>query len=370
MQLKYWVGRARQIPPSTPDRHSVDLTLAEKDMSDSRKDIASLIDKIRKDLSLVDRIRPSAFESVVAEIVAQNKKLIDVQREAFRGVDYLAQYRDEFDKINSIAVDVKKAHRLVGIDAVKKLQDSVSSLEIDKSYLVTNSSFTEAAKRLASEYSNTIELIDRSSLRKLISTYEFNKAQFTNQLFERLNRLDLNTLADIEEPTPEQVEQLGDEESDLSETFRNSILAVHSLPLKLIAKILRSPHEIRDLTPRQFEEFVAETLNQLGFKDIILTPRSHDGGKDVIASHEINGIPLSFYFECKKYSEGNKIQLETLRALLGTMAHDARNVNKGVLVTTSTFTKGSREFILSEARLDGKDYDGILGWIDELKKRI
>lgn len=204
----------------------------------------------------------------------------------------------------------------------------------------------------------------------MISTYHANQGLFAEQLFERLNDLDLITVADITEPTPEQVEEIATEESDIGEAQRNSILAVHSLPLKLIAKIMRSPHEVRNITPRQFEEFVAETLNQLGFRDIILTPRSRDGGKDVIASHEINGIPLAFYFECKQYSESNKIQLDTLRALLGTMAHDARNVNKGVLVTTSTFTKGSKEFILSESRLGGKDYDGILGWIDELKKNI
>ena len=339
-------------------------------MTSSRKDIASLIEKIRNDLSIIDSLRTAGFESVVAELVAQNKKLIDVQREAFRGVDYLVKYRDEFDKINSIVVEVKKTSRLIDTDAVRQLHENIASLNIDKSYLVTNSTFTEAARNLAHEYKHSMELIDRSSIREMISTYHLNQSLFAEQLFQRLNGLDLRRVADISKPTPEQVEEIATEESDIGEVLRNSILAVHSLPLKLIAKIMRSPHEVRNITPRQFEEFVAETLNQLGFRDIILTPSSRDGGKDVIASHEINGIPLAFYFECKQYSEDNKIQLQTLRALLGTMAHDAKNVNKGVLVTTSTFTKGSKEFILSESRLDGKDYDGILGWIDELKKNI
>lgn len=55
---------------------------------------------------------------------------------------------------------------------------------------------------------------------------------------------------------------------------------------------MRSLGEVKNLTPRQFEEFVAETLSQFGFTDVILTTRSRDGGKDVIASHQINGIPL------------------------------------------------------------------------------
>jgi len=84
----------------------------------------------------------------------------------------------------------------------------------------------------------------------------------------------------------------------------------------------------------------------------------------------INGIPIAFYFECKKYAEDNKVQLETLRALLGTVAHDSRKANIGVLVTTSPSTKGASELIRSECRLDGKDYDGITDWISEYSKKI
>jgi restriction endonuclease Mrr len=339
-------------------------------MTNTRKDIAKLIEEIQKNSSLIDSIRPSAFESVIAEVVAQNKKMIEVQREAFKGVDYIARFRDEFSQVHSFAVEVKKMSQLIDSEAIRRFQESISSLKLDKSYFVTNSTFTEAAKRLAEQHKQTIELIDRYSLREMIEQYEINRAAFSERLFERLNSIKLNNLVDIIEPSPEQIEQIKPETTNLSEPQKTALITVDSLPLKLISKILRAPHEVRNLSPRQFEEFVAETLNQLGFKDVFLTPRSHDGGKDVIASHQINGIPLSFYFECKKYSEGNKVQLETLRALLGTLAHDARHVNKGVLVTTSTFTKGSKEFILSESRLDGKDYDGILGWIDELKKKI
>lgn len=101
-------------------------------MTSSRKDIAILIEKIRSDHSMVDNMRPTSFKSVVAELVAQNKKLIDVQREAFQGVDYLAKYRDEFDKINSIAVEVKKTTRLIDTDAVRQLQQNISSGHLEK----------------------------------------------------------------------------------------------------------------------------------------------------------------------------------------------------------------------------------------------
>ena len=79
---------------------------------------------------------------------------------------------------------------------------------------------------------------------------------------------------------------------------------------------------------------------------------------------------MTFYFECKKYAAENKVQLDRLRVLLGVVAHDSRKANIGVLVTTSTFTAGARDLILSECRLDGKDYDGILGWISTAKDRV
>ncbi len=339
-------------------------------MSDKRSDIAKLIERIHADQKLIDQLKPPAFESMVAELFSQNQALVEAQRNMAQQLDFVGKFRDEFNHINSFAVEVKKLNNLIDTSAIEKFQNSISSLGIDKGYFVTTSAFSEAAKRLADQHQETLKLIDRSALTSLIDQYTTNRELFASNLFEKAWNLDLDRLAQISSPSPEDIEEFDADVHDLGEEEKSALISVDGLPFRLIAKIMRSPNEIKNLTPRQFEEFVAETLAHLGFKDVILTPRSRDGGKDVIASHQINGIPLSFYFECKKYADDNKIQLETLRALLGTMAHDARHVNMGVLVTTSTFTKGSKEFILSESRLDGKDYDGILGWIDELNKKM
>ena len=126
-------------------------------MSNTRKDISKLIEEIQRNNSIIDSISSSTFKSVVAEIIAQNKKLINIQREAFKGVDYIARFRNEFSQVCSIAVEVKQM-KLVGSDAIKRFQESISSLKLDRSYFVTNSSFTEAAKRLAEQQKNTLKL--------------------------------------------------------------------------------------------------------------------------------------------------------------------------------------------------------------------
>jgi restriction endonuclease Mrr len=125
---------------------------------------------------------------------------------------------------------------------------------------------------------------------------------------------------------------------------------------------------MRALSPREFEHFIAELVAQLGFDDVKLTCFSGDGGRDVIATKVVHGLPISFFFECKKHAPENKVQVQTLRALLGVIAHNSHTANIGVLVTTSQFTRGSKEIMAAECRLSGKDYDGIVDWLREFRR--
>jgi HJR/Mrr/RecB family endonuclease len=153
------------------------------------------------------------------------------------------------------------------------------------------------------------------------------------------------------------------------EAFSQRILRVDNIPLTLLRAVSADPRTMHALTPPQFEEFIAELIERIGFSNVVLTPSRGDGGKDVIASKIVHEIPVSFYFECKKYAPGNKVQLDSLRALLGVVSHDSRQTNVGVLVTTSTFTAGAQQLILSDCRINGKDYAGVTGWISEYRKR-
>ena len=59
--------------------------------------------------------------------------------------------------------------------------------------------------------------------------------------------------------------------------------------------------------------------------------------------------------------------VESLRTLLGVVGYGPTQANVGVLVTSTFFTAGAREFILSEARIDGKDFDAIVKWLGEFQ---
>jgi len=207
-----------------------------------------------------------------------------------------------------------------------------------------------------------------AELSAFVDSYITERERLARYSLDTFGKLSTRDLIVYENAGADEVENLDVNGSEVADDSREALIRVDRLPFAILAEVMRSPETLQELSPRQFEEFVASILEKLKFQDIVLTPRSADGGKDVVARKIVNGIPLSIYFECKKYSRGHKVQLETVRALLGTISHDCHQVNKGVLVTTSRFTKGCTDFILSDARLDGKDYDGILGWIDEAKR--
>lgn len=108
-----------------------------------------------------------------------------------------------------------------------------------------------------------------------------------------------------------------------------------------INKIIQNQDAVYDISPREFEELVAELFRQQGF-DVELTPATRDGGCDIIASKTMGSLPFMLIIECKKYSLQNPVGVSLVRSLLGVQSD--RKANKAVLVTSSRFTKSAKEF--------------------------
>lgn len=110
----------------------------------------------------------------------------------------------------------------------------------------------------------------------------------------------------------------------------------------LIAQLSENRNMIYDVTSREFEEIVEQVLQDDGF-DTHLTQPTRDGGRDIIATKTgINGKPVVFYVECKRYSRTNKVSVDLVRALYGVQTAD--KVNKACLVTSSCFTRDAVAF--------------------------
>jgi len=140
---------------------------------------------------------------------------------------------------------------------------------------------------------------------------------------------------------------------------------------ELIAALKQSPYLLDEVTPRQFEEIVAEVFKSKGF-EVDITKRTRDGGKDIIAVHTDSiGIKNKYFIECKRYAESNKISVNVVRSLYGVM-NAIDGPNKAIIVTTSTFTDDARKFVKKEVRSSWDfaliDRAQLLDWLGDYKE--
>jgi restriction system protein len=96
---------------------------------------------------------------------------------------------------------------------------------------------------------------------------------------------------------------------------------------------------LQTIEPRTLEHLVERLYHGLGFATQ-LTPASHDGGRDVIATMESPGHRESLRIECKRYAR--PVGVPVARALLGVVSDE--RANKGVIVATAGFTQKTRVF--------------------------
>lgn len=90
-----------------------------------------------------------------------------------------------------------------------------------------------------------------------------------------------------------------------------------------------------EFSSEKWEEIVAGAFKIYGFDEVILTPRSGDKGRDVIATRHGVGC-IKIIGSVKANRPGNLVSYDDVRALLGVMAGE-RDVSKGLIATTSDF---------------------------------
>lgn len=121
---------------------------------------------------------------------------------------------------------------------------------------------------------------------------------------------------------------------------------------------------------RDFEEFLAACYDQAGFDEVILTPRSGDGGRDVVATkHGFGSIRI--LEQAKAYSPGHLVNHDDVRAMLGVLQTDP-NASKGIITTTSDFQpqiiSGPEFQPFMPHRLELKNGKQLAEWIQQIAK--
>lgn len=113
------------------------------------------------------------------------------------------------------------------------------------------------------------------------------------------------------------------------------IIEAVTLPwFTIVDALQRDPKLAHQLSPRMWEEMIAGAYERAGFHEVILTPRSGDLGRDVIATMRGMGT-IRVIDQVKANGPGRLVTADDVRALLGVL--DADGASKGFLTTTSDF---------------------------------
>jgi len=134
----------------------------------------------------------------------------------------------------------------------------------------------------------------------------------------------------------------------------------------LMQEIEKNPDRMLSLTPREFEEFVAELFSRQGFQ-VQLTPLRRDKGRDILAISSGDLGQHLYLAECKRYDSHNPVGVHYIRSLYGVLEQE--RATKGIIATTSYFTRGARELAQDlKWRISLKDYTDLKLWIHRVNR--
>lgn len=137
----------------------------------------------------------------------------------------------------------------------------------------------------------------------------------------------------------------------------------------IIEEVLRDPAAAFQIPARKWEEIIAAGYKKAGFDEVILTPRSGDFGRDVIAIKKAHGI-VRVIDQVKAYAPDNLVPADDVRALLGVLPTDG--ASKAFLTTTSDFAPMiATDWTITQhipSRLDLINGTKLLAWLEQLAK--
>ncbi len=142
-------------------------------------------------------------------------------------------------------------------------------------------------------------------------------------------------------------------------TDDSPIITIKPANDKVFSYLAEHPNELYNLTSREFEEFMAQLYNKLGY-NAELTKATRDGGKDIILRKPDILGDIVFYVECKQYNAKNKVGVDIIQRFAGIIEMD--KVNGGIIATTSFFSSDAEKWIMEKdlnCRIQMHNFDTI-----------
>jgi superfamily II DNA or RNA helicase len=99
--------------------------------------------------------------------------------------------------------------------------------------------------------------------------------------------------------------------------------------------------KLYEITPSDFEGLIKELMHYLGYPNVKVTGKSHDGGIDVLSTRNTTTGIERVAAQCKRY-RGN-VAVHVAREFFGAISND-KSIKQGFLVTTGEFTAECLQF--------------------------
>lgn len=94
-----------------------------------------------------------------------------------------------------------------------------------------------------------------------------------------------------------------------------------------------------EMEPYEFEEFVADLWDYMGYETNV-TPKSGDGGKDVIATRDEATTTIKEVIQVKQYGKGKKVQRPVVQQCAG-IKQSSTDIDIFRIISASEFTNGA-----------------------------
>ena len=108
--------------------------------------------------------------------------------------------------------------------------------------------------------------------------------------------------------------------------------AIDIIEEKFINYVTNKEKVLYGLKSRQFEILINNLYKRMGY-DVVLTPATRDGGKDIIAQKSVVSWNEKLYVECKLYKT-TKLTKEKVNAFVGVISKD-RSISRGIMFVTN-----------------------------------
>lgn len=115
--------------------------------------------------------------------------------------------------------------------------------------------------------------------------------------------------------------------------------------------------ELQQMDPYAFEEYVGNVLRANGYRRVIVTSRSNDGGKDIIC---YDAAGRKCVVEVKRYADKHLIGRPMIQKLHSCMIHE--KAPKAIFITTSDFNNNAISYARGKniELINGKRFIGMV----------